>query len=79
MNKSRVYHASAALLNKETRAKSSAVWITRFFSGRKWEKSGFVNNVVFPTGTAIFGDDLYIYYGAADRVIAAAKVNLKDL
>ena len=80
LNKSRVYRASAALLNKKDPRKVIGRLDYPLFSPEeKWEKNGFVNNVVFPTGTAIFGDDLYIYYGAADRVIAAAKVNLKDL
>jgi len=35
--------------------------------------------VVFPTGAALFDDDLYIYYGAADKYIAVAKVSLKML
>jgi beta-1,2-mannobiose phosphorylase / 1,2-beta-oligomannan phosphorylase len=33
-----------------------------------------VNNVVFPAGTALFGDTLFIYYGAADTHIACASV-----
>jgi predicted GH43/DUF377 family glycosyl hydrolase len=44
-----------------------------------YELTGSVNNVVFPTGTAQFGEDLYIYYGAADSYIAAASVNIKEL
>jgi predicted GH43/DUF377 family glycosyl hydrolase len=40
---------------------------------------GYVDNVVFPTGTALFDDRLYIYYGAADKRIAVASVNLKEL
>jgi predicted GH43/DUF377 family glycosyl hydrolase len=35
--------------------------------------------VVFPTGTALFDDALYIYYGAADKCIACASVSLKEL
>jgi predicted GH43/DUF377 family glycosyl hydrolase len=45
---------------------------------KKYEKSGTVNDVVFPTGTAIFDDRLYIYYGTADTNIAIASVNLED-
>jgi predicted GH43/DUF377 family glycosyl hydrolase len=45
----------------------------------EWERSGEVNNVVFPTGTALFGDTLFIYYGAADTRIACASVNLSAL
>lgn len=44
-----------------------------------WELSGDVNNVVFPTGTALFGDTLYIYYGAADERIACASLSLSAL
>ena len=40
---------------------------------------GEVNNVVFPTGTTLFDDTLYIYYGAADKRIACASVSLKEL
>jgi predicted GH43/DUF377 family glycosyl hydrolase len=45
----------------------------------KWEIKGDVNNVVFPTGAALFGDTLYIYYGAADKRIACASLSLSAL
>jgi predicted GH43/DUF377 family glycosyl hydrolase len=35
------------------------------FSNKNWKKS-VVNNVVFPTVT-LFENDLYAYYGAADK------------
>jgi predicted GH43/DUF377 family glycosyl hydrolase len=44
-----------------------------------WELKGEVNNVCFPTGTALFNDTLYIYYGAADEQIATASVSLSAL
>lgn len=44
-----------------------------------WEMIGVVNNVVFPTGTSLFDDTLYIYYGAADKFIACASLSLKEL
>jgi len=50
-----------------------------FSPEEKWEKTGNVSNVVFPTGTAVFGKKLYIYYGAADARIAVASVNLSEL
>ncbi len=34
---------------------------------------------VFPTGTAVFGNTLFIYYGAADSQIACASVSLSEL
>ena len=45
----------------------------------EWEKRGEVNNVVFPTGAAQFGDTLYIYYGAADERIACASLSFSAL
>jgi predicted GH43/DUF377 family glycosyl hydrolase len=44
-----------------------------------WELKGEVNNVVFPTGTALFEDTLYIYYGAADSRIAAVSLSMTQL
>jgi predicted GH43/DUF377 family glycosyl hydrolase len=38
-----------------------------------------VNNVCFPSGTALFGDTLTIYYGAADEQIARASLSLSEL
>jgi len=45
----------------------------------EWELNGEVNNVVFPTGTAVFGDTLFIYYGAADERIACASLSITAL
>jgi predicted GH43/DUF377 family glycosyl hydrolase len=44
-----------------------------------WELVGDVPNVVFTCGTAELGDDYYIYYGGADRVIALATANKRGL
>ncbi|MBI5079472.1 pesticidal protein Cry7Aa [Candidatus Wolfebacteria bacterium] len=80
LNKERVYRAGAALLDRKNPQKViGRLDYPLFEPEKKWEKTGFVNNVVFPTGTAVFGDDLYIYYGAADRAIAVAKVSIKKL
>jgi predicted GH43/DUF377 family glycosyl hydrolase len=79
-NKGKVYHASAALLDKQDPYKVIGRLKEPLFSPTEdYEKFGDVNNVVFPTGTAIFGDRLYIYYGAADKRIAVASVNLYKL
>lgn len=79
-NHGRIYHASAVLLDKRNPQKVIAHLHRPLFSPTEpWEKSGFVSNVVFPTGTAIFGQDLYIYYGAADKYVAVASVNIVDL
>jgi predicted GH43/DUF377 family glycosyl hydrolase len=52
--------------------------LSRLPSLSQQKNEGVVNNVVFPTGHALFGDDL-IYYGAADMHIAVAKVSLTEL
>ena len=44
-----------------------------------YEKWGTVNNVVFPTGTVLRGDDLFIYYGGADTVSCVANASVKKL
>lgn len=44
-----------------------------------YEMSGYVGNVIFPTGALISKDILTIYYGAADTTTCIARVNLTDL
>ncbi len=44
-----------------------------------YERVGQVPNVVFPTGAAVRGESLEIYYGAADTHCCIARVNLKRL
>ena len=46
---------------------------------RSFETIGDVPNVVFPTGTALFDDDLFIYYGGADKAIGMATCRLSEL
>ncbi|WP_231491274.1 hypothetical protein [Pedobacter sp. Leaf170] len=75
-----VYCACAALFDLENPGKEiSRLPYPLFSPGEEWEKSGKVNNVCFPSGTATFGDRLYIYYGAADECIACASVSLTAL
>ncbi len=44
-----------------------------------YEKYGQVPRVVFPCGAAVVGDTLFVYYGAADTVIGAAHIKLKEI
>jgi predicted GH43/DUF377 family glycosyl hydrolase len=75
-----IYSACVALFDLENPQKEIARLPYALISPEtEWETKGYVDNVVFPTGTAIFADLLYIYYGAADKRIAVASVNLKDL
>jgi beta-1,2-mannobiose phosphorylase / 1,2-beta-oligomannan phosphorylase len=75
-----VYSASAALMDLEDPSKELArLPYPLFTPEHDWELTGEVNNVVFPTGTAVFDDTLYIYYGAADEQIGCASLNLRSL
>lgn len=75
-----VYSACAALLDLNDPVKEIArLPYPLFFPEYEWELKGEVNNVVFPTGTALFGKTLFIYYGAADERIACASISLPAL
>ena len=75
-----VYSAAAALLDIDNPTKVIARLLEPLFVPEfKYELDGVVNNVVFPTGTALFDDTLFIYYGAADKCIACASLSLQEL
>lgn len=75
-----VYTACAALLDLENPTKELGRLSYPLFSPEfAYELKGEVNNVCFPTGTSLFDDRLYIYYGAADNQIACASLSLEDL
>ena len=75
-----VYSACVALLDLNNPQKEIARLPYPLFNpDHIWELIGEVNNVCFPTGTALFGDTLYIYYGAADEQIACTSVSLSEL
>ena len=44
-----------------------------------YEKKGYVPNVVYSCGAVVRGGELWIYYGAADRVIGRAVFSLESL
>jgi predicted GH43/DUF377 family glycosyl hydrolase len=76
----KIYHAAAALLDLKNPLKVLGRLSEPLFSPKaSWEKIGITNNVVFPTGAVIRNKRLYIYYGAADKLIAAKSVDLLEL
>jgi len=78
--KGNIYHTRAALLKLEDpKVVLSRIPYPIFSPTTKWELEGVVNAVVFPSGHALFDNDLYIYYGAADKHIAVAKLNIQEL
>ncbi len=44
-----------------------------------FELEGAVNRVVFPCGAVLIGDELFVYYGAADSVCCLATTKMNDL
>jgi predicted GH43/DUF377 family glycosyl hydrolase len=79
-NEGNIYHASIALLNKNNpRIEISRMKNPLFSPDSDWEKNGWVNNVVFPSGAYIVDDKLYIYYGAADQYVALKVFEMKTI
>jgi len=73
-NSGKIYHASVALLDKNNpRIELSRMKEPLFSPSSSWEKAGWIDNVVFPSGAYLNGDKLHIYYGAADKY-AAVKI-----
>lgn len=74
----KTYSAGAALLDLEDpykilcRSKEPILVPTE-----QYEKYGDVSNVVFPTGACIVDEEIFVYYGGADKVccVATAKIN----
>ncbi|MFD1255929.1 hypothetical protein ACFQ3S_03900 [Mucilaginibacter terrae] len=74
------YSACAALLDLDDPAKEIARLPYPLFKPDKdYEIIGEVGNVCFPTGILLKEGIIYIYYGAADSVIACASLVLSDL
>lgn len=76
----RCYHAAAALLDLKDPKKIIGRLNEPLFSPElDFEKKGMADNIVFPTVALKYGDQLKIYYGAADRVIALKSLSYKEL
>lgn len=75
-----IYSAGAALLDAQNplriiaRAKEPILTPEHEF-----EFEGYYNGIVFPTGNAVVGDTLYVYYGAADKYVGVATCDVHEL
>jgi len=76
-----IYRVGLALLDLETLKviRRSKDWV--FGPKESYERVGNVDDVVFPCGTVINEktNELLVYYGAADSVVALATANLNDI
>jgi len=76
----RVYRAGAALLDLEEPWKVICRSSEPILEPEEeYERIGDVPNVVFPEGAVIVGDELLVFYGAADKVCCVASVRLSQL
>ena len=74
------YSCCAALLELDDPKKEIARLTYPLFKPElDYELKGDVDDVCFPTGAVLEDDTLYIYYGAADELIACASVSLSGL
>jgi len=75
-----VYRLGLALLDLEDPRKAIARasrWV--FGPEVSFERHGLVPNVVYTCGALVRGDDIWMYYGAADTVIGLATARMSDL
>ncbi len=75
-----VYRHSVALLDLDNPAKiihRPTEYIMEPFE--PWEIKGDVGNVVFSCANIVVGDELWFYYGGADRLIGLATAPLADV
>lgn len=73
----RTYRAGAALLDLDQPWKVIARTEAPILEPEmEYECVGDMPNVVFPQGMVVVGDELLVFYGGADKVVAAARINL---
>ena len=76
-----IYRVGLALLDLESLEviRRSRDWV--FGPKESYERVGDVDNVVFPCGAVVDEEtnELLVYYGAADSVVALATANLDDI
>ncbi len=74
------YYVAAALLDLKDPSKVIARRKVPILEPETpYELYGQVNNVVFPCGAVIIGEDLFVYYGGADSVIGVATMKVAEL
>jgi beta-1,4-mannooligosaccharide/beta-1,4-mannosyl-N-acetylglucosamine phosphorylase len=76
----RSYRLGVALLDLEDPRKvlhRSEGWV--FGPREMYERTGDVNDVVFPCGWVLIDDELRIYYGSADTSVAMASAKMSDV
>lgn len=74
------YRVGAMLLKLKDPEKIIARTNTPIFEPEtEYEKQGEISNVVFPCGNVVIGNQIFIYYGGADKVVAVASMEIEKL
>jgi len=73
------YRLGAALLDSSGTSVLARTADPIFEPVEKYELEGEVANVVFSCGAVVRGDTIFLYYGAADRVIGVATASLAHM
>jgi predicted GH43/DUF377 family glycosyl hydrolase len=73
------YRLGAALLDASGTVVLARTADPIFEPIEKYEREGEIANVVFSCGAVVRDDTLFLYYGAADRVIGVATASLAHL
>jgi len=73
------YRLGAALLDSSGTSLLARTADPIFEPLEKYEKEGEISNIVFSCGAIVRGDTLFIYYGAADKVIGVATASLAHM
>lgn len=80
VSEDRIYSAGAAILDLNNPSKMVCRCNKPILTPTtEYEKTGDVDNVVFPTGLCNIDGELFLYYGGADKVCCLATVELDDL
>ncbi|MGD9153548.1 MAG: pesticidal protein Cry7Aa [Gammaproteobacteria bacterium] len=75
-----IYRTAAALLDKKNPQRViGRLDYPLFGPDEPWEQWGDVHNVVFPSSAIMNGENIDIYYGAADTYIGLCSVNCDEL
>jgi len=80
VSEDRVYRVGAVLCDIKDPVKIIARTDDPIFEPETaYEKEGEIHNVVFPCGAVIIGDEIFMYYGGADKVVGVATMKLATL
>jgi predicted GH43/DUF377 family glycosyl hydrolase len=79
VSRHKTYRLGAALLDSSGISILARTADPIFEPVEVYEKEGETPDVVFSCGAVVRGDTLYLYYGAADKVIGVATASLSHI